>query len=107
MRKKPLPPEKNSPADQVNARINALRDFIKYDKQEVEVLETNLGKLSNTPNNETFRTMLQGKIRNFTRKITTKTELIDFLKNRLAGNTGAAGEQASNPETTEKTTSNE
>ena len=86
MRKKPLPAEKNSPADQVHARINALRDFIKYDKQEVEVLETNLGKLANTPSNETFRTMLQGKIRNFNRKITTKTELIDFLKNRLSGN---------------------
>ena len=83
MRKKPLPAEKNSPADQVHARVNALRDFIKSDKQEIEVLETNLGKLSNTPGNETFRTMLQGKIRNFNRKITTKTELIDFLKQRL------------------------
>src|SRR5688572_2812655 len=73
MRKKPLPADKNTPADQVHARINALKEFIKYDKQEIEVLETNLGKLSSTPNNETFRTMLQGKIRNFTRKITTKT----------------------------------
>src|SRR5688572_1626912 len=108
MRKKPLPPEKNSPADQVHARINALRDFIKYDKQEVEVLETNLGKLSDTPNNETFRTMLQGKIRNFTRKITTKTELIEFLKNRLSGNTEPASEnQASGSENAENTSAAE
>ncbi len=97
MRKKPLPADKNTPADQTHARINALRDFIKYDKQEVEVLETNLGKLSNTPNNETFRTMLQGKIRNFTRKITTKTELIDFLKTRLTAQGEAA--PASQPAT--------
>ncbi|KAA9340246.1 DUF349 domain-containing protein [Adhaeribacter soli] len=92
MRKKPLPAEKNSPADQIHARINALRDFIKYDKQEVDVLETNLGKLSTAPSNETFRTMLQGKIRNFNRKITTKTELIDFLKSRLNNSPAASAE---------------
>jgi hypothetical protein len=84
MRKKPLPADKNSTADQVHARMNALREFIKGDKQEIEVLETNLGKLSAAPANDTFRTMLQGKIRNFNRKITTKTELIDFLKQRLS-----------------------
>ena len=44
------------------------------------MLETNLGRLADTPGNEAFRTMLQGKIRNFTRKIKTKQELIDMLK---------------------------
>ena len=100
MRKKPLPAEKNSPADQIHARINALRDFIKYDKQEVEVLETNLGKLSAAPSNDTFRTMLQGKIRNFSRKITTKTELIEFLKGKLNAANNAPGE-AANPASSE------
>lgn len=82
MRKRPLPDGKNSDHDQVQARINALRDFIKYDKQELEVLETNLGRLSPNPGNETFRAMLEGKIKNFNRKIRTKTELIDLLRKK-------------------------
>jgi hypothetical protein len=100
MRKRPLPTEKNTPADQAYARINALKEFIKYDKQEIEVLETNLGKLSSAPGNETFRTMLQGKIRNFNRKITTKTELIEFLKDRLNGSPARKADEASTEETT-------
>lgn len=71
---------KANPDEQGQARIQALRDFIKSDKQELEVLETNLGRLADTPGNEAFRTMLQGKIRNFTRKIKTKEELIDMIK---------------------------
>jgi hypothetical protein len=71
---------KVSPEEQSQARIQALRDFIRSDKQELEVLETNLGRLADTPGNEAFRTMLQGKIKNFTRKIKTKEELIDLLK---------------------------
>ncbi|GAB2526464.1 DUF349 domain-containing protein [Rufibacter soli] len=82
MRKRPLPDGKNSDQDQVQARISALRDFIKYDKQELEVLETNLGRLNPNPGNETFRAMLEGKIKNFNRKIRTKTELIDLLRKK-------------------------
>ncbi|MDQ4138983.1 MAG: DUF349 domain-containing protein, partial [Bacteroidota bacterium] len=73
----------NNHAEQIHNRINALRDFIKSDKQELEVLENNLGKLSSAPNNDAFRTMIQGKIKNFTRKIRTKTELIELFKSKL------------------------
>ncbi|WP_347157423.1 DUF349 domain-containing protein [Pontibacter chitinilyticus] len=70
--------------DGLQARIAALRDFIKSDKNELEVLESNLGKLSDAPGNETFRNMLQGKIRNFNRKINTKQELIELFKGQLS-----------------------
>lgn len=83
LRKKNLAGKAN-PEEQSQARIQALRDFIKSDKQELEVLETNLGRLADTPSNEAFRTMLQGKIKNFTRKIKTKQELIDMLKGSQA-----------------------
>ncbi|KAA3440090.1 DUF349 domain-containing protein [Rufibacter hautae] len=82
MRKRPLPEGKNSENDQLHARINALRDFIKYDKQELEVLETNLGRLNPNPGNEAFRSMLEGKIKNFNRKIRTKNELIELLRKK-------------------------
>ncbi|WP_205500406.1 DUF349 domain-containing protein [Rufibacter psychrotolerans] len=82
MRKRPLPEGKNTEADQLHARINALRDFIKYDKQELEVLETNLGRLNPNPGNEAFRSMLEGKIKNFNRKIRTKNELIELLRKK-------------------------
>ncbi|RYU80091.1 DUF349 domain-containing protein [Hymenobacter persicinus] len=72
-----------TPEEQVNLRIQALREFIKYDRQEQDVLEENLGKLSDTPGNEAFRTMLQGKIRAFERKTRTKNELIELLRKRL------------------------
>ncbi|OUJ73395.1 DUF349 domain-containing protein [Hymenobacter crusticola] len=75
--------EVGSPEEQVTNRIQALRDFIKYDKQEQEVLEENLGKLSSAPSNDAFRTMLQGKIRAFQRKIRTKNDLIELLRKRL------------------------
>jgi hypothetical protein len=73
----------STPEEQYNVRVQALRDFIKYDRQEQEVLEENLGKLSDSPGNEAFRTMLQGKIRTFERKIRTKSELIELLRQRL------------------------
>ncbi|SHJ36755.1 protein of unknown function [Hymenobacter daecheongensis DSM 21074] len=72
-----------TPEEQVNMRIQALREFLKYDRQEQDVLEENLGKLSDSPGNETFRTMLQGKIRAFERKTRTKNELIEVLRKRL------------------------
>ncbi|MCC9168948.1 DUF349 domain-containing protein [Pontibacter harenae] len=73
-----------SQTDGLHARINALKDFIKSDKQELEVLETNLGKLSDSPANDSFRNMLKGKIRNFNRKINTKTEMIEMFKTQLS-----------------------
>ncbi|WP_162055323.1 DUF349 domain-containing protein [Pontibacter pamirensis] len=73
-----------SETDDLQARINALKDFIKSDRNELEVLEGNLGKLSDTPGNDTFRNMLQGKIRNFKRKINTKTEMIETFQNQLS-----------------------
>ncbi|GAB3829151.1 DUF349 domain-containing protein [Hymenobacter jeollabukensis] len=71
------------PADEQYAqRVAALKDFIKYDRQEQAVLEENLGKLTDTPGNEAFRSMLQSKIRAFERKIRTKNDLIEFLRLR-------------------------
>ncbi|TXK52806.1 DUF349 domain-containing protein [Pontibacter qinzhouensis] len=75
--------EKLNGTDGINARITALKEFIKSDNQELGLLETNLDKLSDTPGNESFRSMLQGKIRNFNRKIHTKTELIEMFKKQL------------------------
>ena len=83
MRKKYPTADRNNHAEQIHNRINALRDFIKSDKQELEVLETNLGKLSSAPNNDAFRTMIEGKIKNFNRKIKTKTELIELFRGKL------------------------
>ena len=73
----------NSNQQQINqARINILNDFIKGDRQELEVLDTNLGKLADIPNNIAFREMLQNKIRSFKRRISTKQELISYLKDK-------------------------
>jgi hypothetical protein len=83
-KRQPAGPEAGSPEEQVNVRVQALRDFIKYDKQEQEVLEENLGKLNDSPGNEAFRTMLQGKIRAFERKIRTKNDLIEMLRQRVS-----------------------
>ncbi|MBC6991586.1 MULTISPECIES: DUF349 domain-containing protein [Hymenobacter] len=82
-KRQPTGSEPGTPEDQVNVRVQALRDFIKYDRQEQEALEDNLGKLSSSPGNDAFRTMLQGKIRAFERKIRTKNELIEMLRKRL------------------------
>jgi hypothetical protein len=82
VRKKLQNGERPSPADQVNLRVNALRDFIRADRQELDVLESNLGKLSPNPGNETFRNMLQSKIRNLNRKINTKNDLIELVKKK-------------------------
>ena len=87
LRKKQPQLEKSGLAEQNQARVNLLRDFIKGDKTELEVLETNLGKLAENPANETFRQMLEGKIRTFNRRIQTKQELIEMYrqKNTAAG----------------------
>ena len=67
----------------LHARINALKDFVKSDRSELEVLESNLDKLSDSPSNDAFRNMLRGKIRNFNRKINTKHELMELFKAQL------------------------
>ncbi|WP_426489993.1 DUF349 domain-containing protein [Hymenobacter sp. 102] len=85
MRKRPTAPEASSPQNQAALRIQALQEFIKYDQQEQEVLQENLGKLNDSPGNETFRTMLQGKIRAFDRKIRTKNELITMFRQQQVG----------------------
>jgi hypothetical protein len=59
-----------------------LREFIKGDQNELSILEVNLDKLAPNANNETFRTMLQGKIKIFNRRLQSKQELIDLFKNR-------------------------
>lgn len=76
--------EKLSEVEGLHARINALKDFMKSDRTELEVLETNLDKLNDSPSNDTFRNMLRGKIRNFNRKINTKQELIELFKAQLS-----------------------
>ncbi|OON68204.1 DUF349 domain-containing protein [Hymenobacter sp. CRA2] len=83
IRKRQAPEGPKPPAaEQYAQRVAALKDFIKYDRQEQQVLEENLGKLNDSPGNEAFRTMLQSKIRAFERKIRTKNDLIEFLRLR-------------------------
>ncbi|WP_400193038.1 DUF349 domain-containing protein [Hymenobacter sp. B81] len=81
----PLEGPKPGPQEQLNLRLTALRDFIKFDRQEQAVLEENLGKLSDAPANEAFRNMLQSKIRTFERKIRTKNDLMELVRRRYAG----------------------
>ncbi|AHJ95737.1 DUF349 domain-containing protein [Hymenobacter swuensis] len=85
MRKRQPGPEQNTLQEQATLRIQALREFIKYDKQEQEVLNENLDKLNDSPGNEAFRTMLQGKIRAFDRKIRTKNDLIAMFQQQAVG----------------------
>jgi hypothetical protein len=65
-----------TPAERALAATTALRKFIENDRQELDLLQDNLEKLSSAPANDQFRQLLQGKIRTFERKIQTKTELI-------------------------------
>ncbi|SEU03113.1 DUF349 domain-containing protein [Hymenobacter actinosclerus] len=65
-----------TPAAEAALRVQALREFIRLDQQERQVLADNLDKLSPSPANDTFRTLLQSKIRAFDRKIRTKNDLI-------------------------------
>ncbi|GAB3826136.1 hypothetical protein GCM10028895_36580 [Pontibacter rugosus] len=76
--------ETYSEIDGLQARINALREFIKSDRNELELLEANLEKLNDSSNNESFRNMLKGKIRNFNRKIGTKTAMIEMFQSLSA-----------------------
>ena len=69
-----------SPTERAQAATTALRKFIESDRQELAVLQDNLGKLNNSAANDQFRQLLQGKIRTFERKIQTKTELIALFQ---------------------------
>ena len=81
MRKRQPVAEDAAPApDQTTLRIQALREFIKYDQQERDVLTDNLDKLNKSAANDAFRSMLQGKIRAFDRKIRTKNDLITMYQ---------------------------
>ncbi len=65
-----------SAAERARFRATTLRELLKDDHQELEVLRDNLDKLSSSAANDTFRQMLQTKIRSFERKIRTKNDLI-------------------------------
>ena len=53
-----------------------MRELLKDDNQELAVLRDNLDNLSPSTANDSFRQMLQTKIRSFERKIRTKNDLI-------------------------------
>ncbi len=63
-------------------RLAALREFLINDEAELVTLRGNLESLADTPANETFRTMIIGKIRALGRKIRSKTELQDLVRER-------------------------
>ncbi|MDB5235769.1 MAG: ribonuclease [Hymenobacter sp.] len=63
-------------AERARFRATTLRELLKDDHQELEVLRDNLDKLSPSAANDAFRQMLQTKIRSFERKIRTKNDLI-------------------------------
>ena len=65
-----------SPVERARFRAATLRELLKEDHQELEVLRDNLEKLSPSPANDAFRLMLQTKVRSFERKIRTKNDLI-------------------------------
>jgi hypothetical protein len=69
----PLP---TAPAERARFRASTLRELLKEDHAELDTLRDNLDKLSPSAANESFRQMLQTKIRSFERKIRTKNDLI-------------------------------
>lgn len=80
LRKRPGQPLPTAPAELAQTKIAALREFLKQDRQELEMLQANLDKLSPTPANEAFRQLLQTKVRGFERKVRTKTDLIELFR---------------------------
>jgi len=66
-------------AERAEAAMTALRKFVESDRQELAVLQDNLGKLSVSAANDSFRQLLQGKIRTFERKVQTKTDLLQLF----------------------------
>ena len=69
-------PMPTAPVDRARFRAGTLRELLKDDHLELDVLRDNLDKLSPSVANEAFRLMLQTKIRSFERKIRTKNDLI-------------------------------
>ncbi|GAC1368821.1 MAG: hypothetical protein NVS3B25_01450 [Hymenobacter sp.] len=69
-------PAAASAAERARFRASTLRELLKDDQLELEVLRDNLDKLSPSAANDAFRQMLQTKIRSFERKIRTKNDLI-------------------------------
>ncbi|MFD2719215.1 DUF349 domain-containing protein [Hymenobacter monticola] len=69
-------PVPTAPAERARFRASTLRELLKDDHAELETLRDNLDKLSPSAANESFRQMLQTKIRSFERKIRTKNDLI-------------------------------
>ncbi|NVO30688.1 DUF349 domain-containing protein [Hymenobacter lapidiphilus] len=69
-----------APAAEAALRVQALREFMRLDEQERQVLADNLDKLSPSSANDAFRTLLQSKIRAFDRKIRTKNDLISMYQ---------------------------
>lgn len=67
---------------QGKARLTALREFLQNDETELNSLRTTLDTLSDTPSNEALRTMLVGKIRALSRKIRSKNELVELVRER-------------------------
>lgn len=76
------------PLVQGQIRMAALREFLISDESELDTLRTNLDSTADTPANEAVRTMLIGKVRALNRKIRSKTELMDLVRQRY-GLTGA------------------
>lgn len=69
-------PPASAPGERARFRAATLRELLKDDQQELEVLRDNLDKLSLSAANDAFRLMLQTKVRSFERKIRTKNDLI-------------------------------
>jgi hypothetical protein len=67
------------PAERARFRAETLRELLKTDLQELAVVQDNLDKLSSSPANDSFRQMLQTKVRSFERKIRTKNDLITIF----------------------------
>ena len=65
-----------APAQRARFRASTLRELLKDDEQELATLRDNLDNLSPSIANDSFRQMLQTKIRSFERKIRTKNDLI-------------------------------
>ena len=78
-------PMPTAPAERARYRANTLRELLKEDHQELATLRENFDKLSPSAANDSFRQMLQTKIRSFERKIRTKNDLIAlFTQQALA-----------------------
>ena len=73
-------PMPTAPAERARFRASTLRELLKDDHQELDVLRDNLDKLSPSTANDAFRQMLQTKIRSFERKIRTKNDLIALIQ---------------------------